>query len=82
MVTRNTKITDQLTVGRAIDRGKNMTKKSPNNALKISFTTSRGNHFFVFHEIYFYNGLIGAMSTATPYWDIVPEIVDQKLKRV
>jgi hypothetical protein len=36
MVTRNTKITDQLTVGQAIDGCKDLTKKSPDNALKKS----------------------------------------------
>ena len=36
MVTRNTKITDQLTVGQAIDGCKALTKKSPDNALKKS----------------------------------------------
>jgi hypothetical protein len=36
MVTRNTKITEQLTVGQAIDGCKDLTKKSPDNALKKS----------------------------------------------
>jgi hypothetical protein len=36
MVTRNIKITDQLTVGQAIDGCKDLTKKSPDNALKKS----------------------------------------------
>ena len=36
MVTRNTKITDQQTVGQAIDGCKDLTKKSPDNALKKS----------------------------------------------
>jgi hypothetical protein len=36
MVTRNTKITDQLTVGQAIGGCKDLTKKSPDNALKKS----------------------------------------------
>jgi hypothetical protein len=36
MVTRNTKITDQLTVSQAIDGCKALTKKSPDNALKKS----------------------------------------------
>ena len=36
VVTRNTKITDQLTVGQAIDGCKDLTKKSPDNALKKS----------------------------------------------
>jgi hypothetical protein len=36
MVTRNTKITDQLTVGQAIDGCKDLNKKSPDNALKKS----------------------------------------------
>jgi hypothetical protein len=36
MVTKNTKITDQLTVGQAIDGCKDFTKKSPDNALKKS----------------------------------------------
>jgi hypothetical protein len=36
MVTRNTKITDQQTVGQAIDGCKALTKKSPDNALKKS----------------------------------------------
>jgi hypothetical protein len=36
MVTRNTKITEQLTVGQAIDGCKALTKKSPDNALKKS----------------------------------------------
>jgi hypothetical protein len=36
MVTKNTKITDQLMVGQAIDGCKDLTKKSPDNALKKS----------------------------------------------
>jgi hypothetical protein len=36
VVTRNTKITDQLTVGQAVDGCKDLTKKSPNNELKKS----------------------------------------------
>jgi hypothetical protein len=36
VVTRNTKITDQLTVGQAIDGCKDLTKKSPDNVLKKS----------------------------------------------
>jgi hypothetical protein len=36
MVTRNTKITEQLTVGQAIDGCKDLTKKSSDNALKKS----------------------------------------------
>jgi hypothetical protein len=36
MVTKNTKITDQLTVGQAIDGCKDLTKKSLDNALKKS----------------------------------------------
>jgi hypothetical protein len=36
VVTRNTKITDQLTVGQAIEGCKDITKKSPDNALKKS----------------------------------------------
>jgi hypothetical protein len=36
MVTRNTKITDKLTVGQAIDGCKDLTKKSLDNALKKS----------------------------------------------
>jgi hypothetical protein len=36
VITRNTKITDQLTVGQAIDGCKDLTQKSPDNALKKS----------------------------------------------
>ena len=52
MVTRNTKITDKLTVGQAIDGCKALTKKSPDNALKKSCNIMMAADFQLLHDTY------------------------------
>ena len=52
VVTRNTKITDQLTVGQAIDGCKALTNKSPDNALKKSCNIMMADYFQLLHNTY------------------------------